>query len=413
MSRGKRYDLARERMEELLRADLPPEPRWDEVERALLARLDRGGSLRESRRAAPPSRSPLRSAVELAVAAAAMVLGVVTAARSGPAMTTPDSPVHLRDLAAVPLAAGVAGERGDLDLRALRAGDAIETAGAGVSLIEAGSVRWTLMPQGRAVVRVVGAHGVGHVVALERGSIRAEVVPRDPAEGLVEAFAVEVDGTRVAVHGTLFTVTRAADHLEVDVEHGAVAIGPAATRGPTTAHLLVGPSRGSFSLDGGSVARLLPRPDREPVAAAELPVQAMPAPASRSLAAPAVAPEVQSAAAPRLPAVAALPVRAASVAADPTPRAGHLASAPATLTPAAIQASLARCFAAERARGLPLVHRSISSTLRISVLQDGGVGGIRFDPPLKPALQACAESIYAGRFAGGPDTVAIPLTIEE
>ena len=113
----------------------------------------------------------------------------------------------------------------------------------------------------------------GHTLELERGSVQAEVVPRAPAEGLVEAFAVEVGQTRVAVHGTSFTVTRLADGVLVDVEHGAVAIGPTSHHGDTTGHLLVGPSRAIFSTRGGSVARFVPRTS-EPAA----PVLAMEAP---------------------------------------------------------------------------------------------------------------------------------------
>jgi ferric-dicitrate binding protein FerR (iron transport regulator) len=398
MSGARRYDLARERMEELLRAEQPPEARWDVVERTLLARLARPAL----RRQAAPAPSPFRGAALLAAAAAALVLGVVAAARSGPDVAA--APVRVRELATVPLAAGAQGE---LDYRALRVGDAIEAVDTEVSLVDARSVRWTLMPRSRAVVRDVGVNGVGHVVALERGVIRAEVVPRDAAEGLVEVFAIEVNGTRVAVHGTLFTVTHAGDHLEVDVEHGAVAIGPAAYRGPTTAHLLVGPSRGSFSLDGGRTSRLLPRPERGPVAAAELPVQPLPG------GAPAAGLEEQSLAAPRSPATVAAPPPAASLAAASAPLAGVRASAPKTLTPAAIQASLARCFDANRRDGLPLVHRSITSTLHVSVRPDGSVGAVRFEPPLRPALQACAESIYEGTLAGGQQEIAIPLTIEE
>ena len=83
------------------------------------------------------------------------------------------------------------------------------------------------------------------------------MTPRDPSEGLVEAFAVEVGGTRVAVHGTAFSVKREGDRVLVDVVHGTVAVGPVGHVGATTGHLLVGPSRASFSLDGGRTARLL------------------------------------------------------------------------------------------------------------------------------------------------------------
>jgi hypothetical protein len=66
---------------------------------------------------------------------------------------------------------------------------------------------------------------------------------------------------------------------------------------------------------------------------------------------------------------------------------------------------------------LPSVQTSIASTMRVSVRGDGSVAGVRFDPPLKPDLQVCAQFLYAGRFAapssGGPREVAIPIRIDE
>src|SRR5262249_7983131 len=151
-------------------------------------------------------------------------------------------------------------------------------AGAPVSFRRDGAVAWTLAPRGRVVVRSLGVSGVGHTVELERGSIRAEVTPRDPAEGLIEAFAVEVENTRGAVHGTAFSVTREGDSVIVDVEHGSVAVGPKGHVGVTTGHLLVGPKRAAFSLDGGRTARLLPRPAEEPPEHAALAVEPPSAP---------------------------------------------------------------------------------------------------------------------------------------
>jgi ferric-dicitrate binding protein FerR (iron transport regulator) len=424
-------------MDRLLRAEEPPEPRWDAIERELFARLEAPAP---AVRAARPQRSPLGRALAFAAAAAAIALVVLAASRSAPPVASVAAP-RARDLAEVPWAAGGAGAAGDRDFRALRSGDSIETADAAVSFIDAGSVRWTLLPRSRVVVRAVGAAGVGHVVALEQGSLRAEVVTRAPEEGLVEAFAVDVGGTRVAVHGTLFTVTRLDDRVEVDVEHGTVAVGPAAYRGATTARLLVGPSRGTFSLDGGRAARLLPRP-AQPEGA---PSVATPAPSPRSPAADAQAPSkaaagravaalAEESAEPAEPAEAAgvarpaesaepdapelaapLPpssVEPAPVPAAPAPEAGA-APLPSRLTPASVQALLSGCFARESARGSSSVRRSVVSTLRISVRPDGGIAALRFDPPLRPALQACAEGLYRGRFAGGPQQIDIPLTLED
>ncbi|WP_437775488.1 FecR domain-containing protein [Sorangium sp. So ce1097] len=432
MSGAKQYERAREHMEQQLRAEEPPEPRWDAIERELFARIDRPAP---ARCAAPPRRSPLGRALGFAAAAAAIALAIVAAGRSAPPVAVAPAPPRARDLAEIPRAPGAAD---DLDFRALRPGDSIEAAAHAVSFADVGSVRWTLLPDSRAVVRAVGAAGVGHVIALERGSVRADVVTRAPEEGLVEAFAVEVDGTRVAVHGTLFTVTRLDGRVEVDVEHGTVAVGPAAYRGATTARLLVGPSRGTFSLDGGRDARLLQRPaeqDSAPAAASPPPARppAPQRPATAGAHQPSGSAAVAAAAAhdeePAAPAASSVgepiapppaepaPADAGPAAAQPSAAApaaeAQQAPPPPALTPASVQSLLSSCFAGETAGGPSSVRRSIVSTLRISVRPDGSVAGVRFDPPLRPALQACAEGLYRGRFAEGPRQIEIPLTIED
>ncbi|XYH94379.1 FecR domain-containing protein [Sorangium sp. So ce1128] len=435
MSGAKQYERAREHMEQLLRAEEPPEPRWDAIERELFARLEKPAPVR---RVAPPQRSPLGRALGFAAAAAAIAFAILAAGRSAPPVTATSTPPRARDVAEIPKAAGGAGMAGDLDLRALRPGDSIETAAYSVSFTDVGSVRWTLLPNSRAVVRAVGTAGVGHVIALERGSVRADVVTRAPEEGLVEAFAVEVDGTRVAVHGTLFTVTRMDGRVEVDVEHGTVAVGPSAYRGATTARLLVGPSRGTFSLDGGRDARLLQRPappDSAPSVAPPEPSRppTPPRPTTASAHPPSGAAAVSTAGASAdepaaatasavvepLPPASAEPAPAelalaasAPVAAAPVPE-PQVASAPPALTPASVQSMLSSCFARETAGSSSSVRKSIVSTLRISVRPDGSVAGMRFNPPLRPALQACAEGLYRGRFAEGPRQLDIPLTIED
>jgi hypothetical protein len=401
-------------MEAVLRAERPAEPRWEDVEQKLLARI-------EAPLPARPARVPSwrERTATLAAAAAAIALGVSAGGAGAPAAAPP--PERVLDLAAAPRAAG----HGDIDLRALRPGDAVETAGAEISLVDPGAVRWTLSPWSRAVVRASGSDGVGHIVRLTQGSLHAEVTPRDPAEGLVEAFAVDVGGTRIAVHGTVFTVTRLDDGVEVDVERGAVVVGSAATTGAITGHILVGPSRGAFSLDGGRTARLLPA-SGAPIAARP-PAVALADPET----AQAAAVEAHDAAAPArgapgmpLPAHPPAPAAAAALS-DSDPGAAPVTAPPAaepsrepaaTLTPASVRAALTGCFAARQRRSSSSMETSIVSTLRISVRGDGSIAGVRFDPPLKPELQQCAQSVYAGRFepppGAAPVEIKIPLKIE-
>ncbi|MEI2708311.1 MAG: FecR domain-containing protein [Chitinophagaceae bacterium] len=115
---------------------------------------------------------------------------------------------------------------------------------------------------------------MGHVVRLERGSLRVEVQPDLAKQGLVDVLAVEVGDTRVAVHGTAFTVSVREGEVVVEVEHGVVTVGPTGQRGATTGYQLPAGSRAAFSLDGGKRARWLAPTSKsapEPVAAANMP----------------------------------------------------------------------------------------------------------------------------------------------
>jgi hypothetical protein len=230
---------------------------------------------------------------------------------------------------------------------------------------------------------------------LLRGSVHAEVVHRDREE----AFAVEVGTTRIAVHGTSFTVTREGDRAVVEVTHGSVAVGPAGHPGSTQGWLLVGPERASFSLDGGRDVRWL-EVANAPVAGARQ---------ARRIGAAAGEP-------PR-PSASKLPVNASSspgaFAASPS---GTL---PAGLSEAAygpgtarIVASIAACHQRQVAAGG--VDFSVESSLSFSIAPDGSIPEAVFSPPLSPTLMACAEEqIRKARFprAAGPTRVHVPVEL--
>jgi hypothetical protein len=52
---------------------------------------------------------------------------------------------------------------------------------------------------------------------------------------------------------------------------------------------------------------------------------------------------------------------------------------------------------------------SVSTTLHLTLHEDGSVQSARFDPPVAPDVNACAaQSIYKTRFAhGGAATIAV------
>jgi hypothetical protein len=404
VSAGEEPKVLRALVDEV-RAEPVPEPRWDALEAKLLARLDEDASAPAAEPA--PPRLGLRHAVFAVAAAAAIVAGVRANTPQPTASHAAASP-EVVDAKAIPRAPGVDGA---LDLLAVRPGDVLETSDASATFAQAGSVRFTLAPSSRAVVRAIGRGGVGHVIALESGSLRAEVTPRAPSEGLVEAFAVEAGGTRVAVHGTAFTVTRTGDQVLVDVEHGAVAVGPVGHVGDTNGHLLVGPARASFSLDGGRTARFLPREkDDQRVASAAPAVHA--AGAVEPAPSPVVAPPAREPVAPPPePHHAASPSESEPIApAAPPPTAtASQPPAPAYLTAGSVRGMLARCFDQTYGSGPSSVRLSIASTFRITLRADGSIQAARFDPPLEPAFQSCAGAVFSGRFAPGSASLAIPI----
>ena len=106
-------------------------------------------------------------------------------------------------------------------------------------------MRWTLAPASRITGAIRGrfARRRARRSRSSGASIHAEVVPRAASEGLVEAFAVEVERTRVAVHGTAFSVSRteSGHRRRRRARHGRRR--PRGHVGATTGHLLVGPSR--------------------------------------------------------------------------------------------------------------------------------------------------------------------------
>jgi hypothetical protein len=399
-----------------LRAEAPPELPWAEIERKLMIDVVKSDAARDARRAAAP-RSPFMQAFAFAAAAALIALGVSTS-NSGAAKSAAAAPTPIAvDVAQIAAAPGELAESGARDLAKLDVGDMIVTSDSPLTFRREGVVAFTLAPSSRITVRSVGdSRGVGTTVELDQGSIRAEVVPRPASEGLVEAFAVEVARTRVAVHGTAFSVGRNESGIIVDVEHGTVAVGPRGNVGVTTGHILVGPSRASFSLDGGTTSRLLAR-DPAPVAPAL--VAAAANPAARPTAALAIVDAQDAAPSPlgvHLAPPAHLAVAAIEAPSAPAPSqapvaAPAVAAAPVALNEVVISARLHECF--ERASlGDPsrVTGVSVVSTLHVTLQADGSVRSAIFNPPLSPALMTCAGGAISGKFADGNRQIDIPVS---
>jgi hypothetical protein len=237
-----------------------------------------------------------------------------------------------------------------------------------------GRAQWTLEPHATALVTDAGEF---LTVKLESGALSAAVVPNPKPE----TFAVEVEGTRVAVHGTAFRVERAGERVQVEVSEGTVAVEASGTHS-APAFLLRRNSRGSFALDGhtGSVegnASAVVADGGGPQSHRTLAKVALIAPATRTHQS---SPAVQ----PAKPEVSAEPV----VQAQSLPVQPSISDIESGVSSAL--ELMNRCFHDEtRTTGNRI---SASTALTLSVTGDGSIQSVTFAPPLAPAVEDCAVS---------------------
>ncbi|HEY6458847.1 MAG TPA: FecR domain-containing protein, partial [Polyangiaceae bacterium] len=124
----------------------------------------------------------------------------------------------------------------------LHLGDVVEAQGAAATVDRPGKLTFVLERGARATVtHVEGAL----VLALDEGAVEAQVVPVPNGE----AFAVDVGGSRVAVHGTHLRVARSAGHVVVDLNEGVVSLGSAPRVGSTLGALITAPAHAEFAAD--------------------------------------------------------------------------------------------------------------------------------------------------------------------
>jgi hypothetical protein len=299
-------------------------------------------------------------------------------------------------------------------------GDAVETHGvrAGFERMAHGqtSVVWALEDASRATVKSTRG---ALVLALERGAVEAQVTP--VAYG--EAFAVDVDGARVAVHGTHLRVLRDGQKVVVDLTEGVVSIGAPPRAGSTLGPLVTAPAHIEFDANDpiGTLkvsheaarvrAALALRPPPEQVAtvtprvALPPPADAHPAPVVALPHAPAplgAAPKVGERVTP--PATPEAPEPVAPPSAPP--------AAPPARPDEAIADAVRNCVRAHASSHQDGLVVTVSSTLHLEVNDTGAVTSAKFDPPLEPEVQTCAShAIFAGHFTQ-PGLVTIPIRTE-
>ncbi len=274
----------------------------------------------------------------------------------------------------------------------LRLGDVIETGSARATIERPGKVTLTLEAGSKTVVtHVQGAL----ILALERGAVEAQVVPVPAGE----AFAVDVDGSRVAVHGTHLRVARDQEQVVVDLNEGVVSIGAAPRTGSVLGTLVNAPAHVEFNA-ADATGTLTQTHDP---AAVRAPVRQPPA-ASTVLVA---SPQAQASAA-RTPSAPPGEARPEARPAGTGPKA--MASSPEP-TPEEAIANAVRACMAERPR-IDNVTVVVSTTLHLDLADDGTVRFARFEPPVATDINTCSvTAIYRERFAhGGSVTIPVDFT---
>jgi hypothetical protein len=306
------------------------------------------------------------------------------------------------------------------DLAGLRAGDVVEASEGPVTFGRAGVLRWTLSAGGRVrVVSGVGHEEPRHVVALESGALDVDVVPLeerrdDELAQTFERFVVEVGGARVAVHGTAFRVVRSSRGVVLDVVRGVVAVGPLAG-GEGASQLVEGPARAAFGLDG-SAFHPLPAlaaggVGKAPSSAPQREVVARNSDDERYAG---VVEELgggpPKAAPPAAPSVAP---RAPEPVSEVTPPRSETVDARADQpwTADRVRSEVSACIARNGEKSGDGARVTIASSVVIDVDAAGSTRAVRFDPPIRPDLQACAQPVLRARFPEGTGRLLVPLEV--
>ncbi len=388
--------LVREAREDLGRREVD-RIEWDAVEDKLFTRIEQEKRAERARFDAPLSRGWTAAALLAAAAAVTAVLWgkgrddwAAPVAPTAAAGATAGRVVPVEGEGALTVEGATAPPGAVLHL-----GDVIEARGAPVTVERPGKLTFRIESGSRAVISHVDG---ALVLALERGAVEAQVVPVPNGE----AFAVDVGGSRVAVHGTHLRVARSGEQVVVDLNEGVISVGDAPRVGDVLGVLVTAPAHAEFAAGHAPGAMSVthdPAAVRPPVALAT------PAPEGPAAAAPVEAAPAHAEASPAHPAAA---VRAEPHAAQGP---GSPAVAPAPSDPSAtIAAAVKACMAEQpHAENVTVV---VSTVLHLDLGDDGAVRSARFDPPVAPDVNGCASpAIYRARFPhGGP--VSVPIDFQ-
>jgi hypothetical protein len=407
--------------------DGAPRVDWAKLEARL---FDDEGELREELRAtpsaalappvaAPPGRRFLLVGA-LGLAAAAAIAGFFALPRETPkapvataSATTNAAPTVANALLVRPARAAMLSLGSGHEARELHVGDVIDVASRDGEWIQsAGRLKAHALPGSK--LRLLD-DGERMRFALESGEITADVTPVPGGE----PYAIDVDGRRVAVHGTRLSIRRVAgadgSSVEVSVAEGLAAIGypgDGRTTGPEV----------SAGMIGRFVGAGAPELRTDPIEAARR--------VSVGLASSTLSPAPTTA--------ALLPTSLGTSTARPTGEpfatrpAPNAPNAPETSASVAVSASATEPTGlGARDYGPPLwnlqqavkscvphtaagVSVSIEETMTLTVTPAGDIGSLTFDPPLSPELEACvrnAQKPIKFPVATGPTTLKRDVTL--
>jgi FecR protein len=276
-----------------------------------------------------------------------------------------------------------------------RAGDTIGTRGAKAVFEAPGRVSWLLEDESNVTVEPTGGPVV---LALRQGALEAQVAP--VASG--EAFAVDVDGIRVAVHGTHLRVAREGDHVVVDLTEGVVSIGAPPKSGSTYGTLVTAPAHVEFHSDALAGSLTVDHASHSVRKAADLD-SVMDEEPSASVTPPSrpADPRADDHIAPTPPRGAVAPQVARNVA-TPNPE-------------DAVASAVRACAAAQPHTSLNLteVRATFTGMLVVDVDQERHVTAAKFDPPVQPdSIHSCASpKIYEPKLFA-PGHYEIPISFQ-
>jgi FecR protein len=379
---------------------------WGSVDEGLFARIEQQRRAERARFLPGPRRA--WAVTGAAALAACIVVAMVADSIREPSSAAPAAAVADEVLGTVSrvdgehvgTVGGATAERGT----PVRLNDVIDAFGGDVVVERAGKVKF-LVERGSRVQVTHGLSGRGPLVlALEQGAVEADVVPVPQGE----AFAVDVDHARVAVHGTHLRVARAGDRGQIDLSEGVVALGEAPRVGPVLGALVTATAHADFvASDPRGTLHVTHDPTavRAPVdlgtiePAVSLPVLGSPAGSDRAAAARGDGLTSRGS--------GAVAARASEGRSAGSSAAGPVSSSSSGTPEQTLASAVWACMA-----GRPRVENVtvlVSTTLHLDVGDDGMVKTARFEPPVLPEVNECASRwIYKLHFAHpGPLAIGI------